>query len=377
MTAMNPTHEPSLLWRLGRGFFFLAVMCTAIALFLTLLGGQPLTKFIYSFAIGLCCWVIIDVTRLLVSHWLRRRQRLTGIAPPGPQTFELGWGGMAPLIIVGALFGPPLGMSIGDALTGGNSPAFFDLSSKGTQVTLAISLLATLVTVLVRTAQGRAAAMQLRAEAAQRELAEAQLRLLQSQLEPHMLFNTLANLRVLIGLEPARAQAMLDRLIAFLRSTLAASRADSHALADEFARIDDYLALMQVRMGPRLQVTLDLPEALAALPVPPLLLQPLVENAIKHGLEPQVTGGRIVVSARSMGGELRLCVEDDGQGLGAAARSRTDDAPGAGFGLTQVRQRLAASFGDAARLVLEPAPGGAGTLACVHLPLLDAALHHP
>ena len=88
--------------------------------------------------------------------------------------------------------------------------------------------------------------------AAERSAAEAQLKLLQSQLEPHMLFNTLANLRVLIGTDPARAQAMLDRLIAFLRATLTASRSGSHALADEFDRLGDYLALMAVRMGPRL-----------------------------------------------------------------------------------------------------------------------------
>jgi hypothetical protein len=93
-----------------------------------------------------------------------------------------------------------------------------------------------------RLASARAAA-----EAAQRQAAEHQLRLLQSQLEPHMLFNTLANLRVLIALDPPRAQAMLDRLIAFLRSTLQASRAGTHTLADEFARLDDYLGLMAVR----------------------------------------------------------------------------------------------------------------------------------
>jgi sensor histidine kinase YesM len=361
--------ESNLPARLGRGLLFLAAVCTVIALFLTVLDGQPGAKFIYSFAIGGCCWLIIDVTRLLLSHALRRRQRLTGIAPPGPRTFELGWGAMLPLVLAGAAIGPPAGMAIGDALTGGRSAPLWDLSSRGTQITLAISLLATGVTLVVRSAQERAAAMALRAEEAQREASEAQLRLLQSQLEPHMLFNTLANLRVLIGLDPPRAQAMLDRLIAFLRSTLAASRADSHPLADEFARIDDYLSLMQVRMGPRLRVALDLPSDLAGQPVPPLLLQPLVENAIRHGLEPNVAGGRIVVSARRAGPALRLCVEDDGAGLPAVAATAT--RAGGGFGLTQVRQRLATLHGDAAVLTLEPAPGG-GTLACVQLPLASA-----
>ena len=183
-----------------------------------------------------------------------------------------------------------------------------------------------------------------------------------------MLFNTLANLRVLIALDPPRAQAMLDRLIAFLRATLEASRSGAHPLSAEFARLADYLALMQVRMGARLEVGLDLPPALAALPVPPLLLQPLVENAIKHGLEPKVEGGRLEVSARREGGRLLLAVRDSGVGLGAAPRE-----DGTRFGLAQVRERLATLYGPAARLTLEPAADGeGGTLATIELPL-DAA----
>jgi LytS/YehU family sensor histidine kinase len=111
---------------------------------------------------------------------------------------------------------------------------------------------------------------------------------------------------------------MLDHLIAFLRTTLAATRADRHPLATEFDALRDYLALMAVRMGPRLQVQLDLPDELRAAAVPPLLLQPLVENAIKHGLEPKVEGGRIEVVARRQGRHLR------------AARARHRRRPGRG-----------------------------------------------
>ncbi len=135
-------------------------------------------------------------------------------------------------------------------------------------------------------------------EEAQRHAAEAQLKLLQTQLEPHMLFNTLANLRVLIGTNPALATDMLDRMVAYLRATLSASRASNHALQLEFDRLRDYLELMTVRMGPRLGYELDLPADLANLSVPALLLQPLVENSIKHGLEPKVEGGTITVRAR-------------------------------------------------------------------------------
>ena len=168
---------------------------------------------------------------------------------------------------------------------------------------------------------------------------------------------------MLITLDPPRAQAMLDRLINFLRSTLAASRAGTHTLADEFARLDDYLGLMAVRMGPRLACTLTLPSDLTQHGVPALLLQPLVENAIRHGLEPKVEGGHIEVSAARDAGRLRLAVLDSGVGWPATPRE--------GFGLAQVRERLATRFGATARLEIGPAADGV-TLATLTLPLEPA-----
>ena len=233
-------------------------------------------------------------------------------------------------------------------------PTSWSAGATSTRLTLAFSIIGTLASVFVVSTLERLAAARASAERAQRVAAEAQLRLLQSQLEPHMLFNTLANLRVLIGVDAARAQAMLDHLNAYLRATLSASRAVQHPLADEFARLADYLALMAVRMGPRLQVRLDLPEELARLPVPPLLLQPLVENSIKHGLEPQVDGGRIDITARRVGQQLVLAVRDTG----------------GGFGLVQVRERLATVYGGRASLTLQAAGDAeGGTLATLHLPL--------
>jgi LytS/YehU family sensor histidine kinase len=180
-----------------------------------------------------------------------------------------------------------------------------------------------------------------------------------------MLFNTLANLRVLIATDPPRAQAMLDQLIAFLRATLNASRGGRHTLAAEFERLADYLALMAVRMGARLSTRLELPEALREAPVPPLLLQPLVENGIHHGLEPRVEGGAIEVSAHADGAALALDVRDTGVGLPAGGAAR----PG-GFGLAQVRQRLATLYGEAASVQIESATDGrGGTLVTLRLPL--------
>jgi sensor histidine kinase YesM len=189
-----------------------------------------------------------------------------------------------------------------------------------------------------------------------------------------MLFNTLANLRVLIGTDPARAQAMLDQLIAFLRATLAGSRAAQHPLRAEFARLADYLALMQVRMGARLGTRFELPEALAELPVPPLLLQPLVENCIKHALEPAVAGGRIDISAAREAGALVLRVRDTGAGLSGAATADTGlsgaATAGTAFGLAQVRERLAALYGTRASLTLTDAlDAEGGALATIRLPI--------
>ncbi|MBW8778504.1 MAG: histidine kinase, partial [Burkholderiales bacterium] len=206
--------------------------------------------------------------------------------------------------------------------------------------------------------------------AAAHEATRARLDMLQSQLEPHMLFNTLANLRALIAADPTRAQEMLDHLIAFLRATLAASRQPVHALSEEFARIDDYLALMRVRMGERLRTSATLPPALAGLRVPPLLLQPLVENAIKHGLEPQRGPGELHVEAVLDGATLVLRVTDTGRGLDAAgqANAREPAQASSGFGLVQVRERLRTLHGDAAHFTLEPRDGG-GTLAEIRLPV--------
>jgi LytS/YehU family sensor histidine kinase len=271
---------------------------------------------------------------------------------------------MAPWVAMSAAVGYLGGHALGDLLTGTHHPAPGFLRNMQTLLpALAPAFAVSIGFTYFFYARGRLAASEAQAQAARRTAAENQLKLLVSQLEPHMLFNTLANLRVLIGQDPPRAQAMLDHLNGFLRATLDASRSDSHALSAEFARIADYLELMQVRMGPRLRGTLDLPADLSSLPVPPLLLQPLVENAVKHGLEPSVSGGQIEVSARRDGHGLCLSVRDTGVGLGAAAH-------GSRFGMQQVRERLVALYGDAASLELTtPADGRGGALAVVRLPV--------
>ncbi len=356
-----------------RTLLVLVALSFGIALFLTVLDGRGFwPKLVYSSCIGLSCTVIVDGTRLAWC-WLIDRMRTARGQPLGDPHAVNGWRGVVPGGVLAVLLGPSSGMWLADQFTGMSSPSLLNFGPAA-RITLTITLLATIVTVVLISTLERLASARAQAEAAQRQAAENQLRLLQSQLEPHMLFNTLANLRVLIGLDPQRAQAMLDRLIGFLRATLAASRQAEHPLAEEFRHTDDYLALMAVRMGPRLQVNLMLPPELAALPLPPLLLQPLVENAIKHGLEPKVEGGRLDVSARREAGPngplLVLQVRDTGVGLSSVPGA---PAAGSGFGLEQVRTRLRTLYGERASLTLSPAVDAeGGALVTLRLPITPA-----
>jgi LytS/YehU family sensor histidine kinase len=179
---------------------------------------------------------------------------------------------------------------------------------------------------------------------AERLAGESQLRLLRAQLEPHMLFNTLANLRSLVEADPKLAQAMIDRLILYLRSALAASRESAVTLRQEFAQLRAYLEIMALRMGPRLECQLELPEGLEDFAIPPMLLQPLVENAIKHGVEPKVGSSEIRVEARRGASAIDIVVSDTGLGM---------DEGKPGYGLEHVRERLKTFYGGLATLTLE------------------------
>jgi len=189
----------------------------------------------------------------------------------------------------------------------------------------------------------------------------AKLAMLQAQVEPHMLFNTLANLRALITIDPDRALVMLDQLDGFLRMTLEGSRSLTNPLSKEFVGLEHYLSIMQIRLGDRLSYTLDLPAAIAHLQVPSLLIQPVVENSIRHGIEPKVDGGEITVRASLDAQTLTIEVTDTGVGLNPDGASSTSRA-GGGFGLLSLRERLPDIDGQAAVQTISPlANGTSGT----------------
>ncbi len=193
--------------------------------------------------------------------------------------------------------------------------------------------------------------------------AEAELRLLRAQLEPHMLFNTLANLRSLVKDDADQAELMIDQLIVYLRSALAASRAESTTLRGEFSQLRAYLEIMSLRMGPRLAYRLELPAALEQTAIPPMLLQPLVENAIKHGLEPKIGAGSIAVVARAIGDGIEISVDDSGLGLTLQDEAACNCGHGTGYGLRNVRDRLRNAYGPAASLQLQArTPGGVSAI---------------
>ena len=199
---------------------------------------------------------------------------------------------------------------------------------------------------------------------------EADLRLgvLQAQVEPHFLFNTLASVRALVRQDPAQAEATLDALVDFLRATIPKLREDRglHAtLGQQLDLCSSYLALMQVRMGGRLTYDVRAYEALRAVPFPPSLLITLVENAIKHGIEPRPGPGRIEIDAVRDGDALRVQVRDDGAGLQPGLST--------GVGLANVREQLAARYGARAAFVLSPAAEGRGVCAEIRVPLGSVA----
>ena len=319
---------------------------TFIALSLTAFGDNPFgPNLVYSHCIGINIWLLIELARRFLlpepkQHW----RRLFFVIP------------------VCVVLGYVIGLYLAAWLLNYSTEGLWSEQPRQVLAYLLLSLTAGgAMTYYFMSREQLAAASQDMAyaaaetEAAQRLAAESRLVLLQSQLEPHMLFNTLANLRALIGSQPDAAIAMLDHLNAYLRATLNASRATAHPLQTEFDRVRDYLELLKVRMGPRLHYTLELPDALASVPVPPLVLQPLVENAIKHGLEPKIEGGSILVRATHEAGVLKLEVTDTGVGL-PEGKQVVD-----GFGMTQVRERLATIYGTRGALMLTPGAGAGAT----------------
>ncbi len=261
--------------------------------------------------------------------------------------------------LVGVIIGWPLGAMIG---LGEPTLAFFIDNPR----TLAVSVTIALGLSLALHFYFAARARELQAE---KRATEAQLRLLQAQIEPHFLFNTLANVAALIDHEPAKAKSTLGAFTDYLRASLGQMRRDEVTLADELALAEAYLRVQGARMEDRLRYTVQADAQARRAPLLPLLLQPLVENAVLHGVEPALDGGQVRISARTEGPVLVVEVQDDGAGPEAGARRPHGARPGGGNGvaLANIRERLLQRYGSAATLEVQPA--NPGTLARLRLPL--------
>ena len=211
--------------------------------------------------------------------------------------------------------------------------------------------------------------------ATEKELTVARLNLLHAQVEPHFLYNTLASAQYLTRNDPARADEMLGHLIQYLRHSLPRTRDELATLGDELERALAYLEILKIRMGPRLSVQVDVPAELRNTKLPPMMLQTLVENAIKHGLEPRTAGGTVWIRARSADDTVSITVADDGEGFNV-------QSSGTGIGLKNVRERLQLVFaGKASLAVVANFPSGvAATISVPSTPSAAAsttAAHAP
>ncbi|AIY42810.1 Autolysin sensor kinase [Collimonas arenae] len=344
-TALPPAAEP-LARRLLRTLYInlgIDIICAVIVTYVMRISDRFLPNLVFSLCIGLTAMVLIEAGRSLI--WRNAMPRKAHFLA---------------FILIAAGIAQFLGIRLANQLLGlptDNFSMYMNVSGLGLIIlTVSVCIGATLFFWNLSTLaelRNQAASERARAVAVEKQALQAQLQMLQAQIEPHMLFNTLATLQSLIALDAARAQQMLDQLIHFLRASLSSSRIEQTTLAQEFSLMEAYLELMSLRMGSRLSFELQLPAALRDTVIAPMLLQPLVENAIKHGLEPKIEGGRIEVSASRHGQLLLLDVCDTGLGL-APEPLQAPASHSSHIGLSNIHERLQALYGAQASLSVKP-----------------------
>jgi sensor histidine kinase YesM len=324
------------------------VISSLIALLFSLMepdrGNFPQELFI-SNVIGGCIWLLIEASHLL------SRGRL----------------GLIPCILIGVPGGVILGGKVAALFGAVDIIGLWSRDPvnewKSISITLVFALSATAFIMLF----WKAVQYRLELEGERRRSAEAgraqaiaELGLLQAQIEPHFLFNTLAHVQSAMETEPAVGKAMLEHLVQYLRGALSRSRVMRYTLREEMELVNSLLAIAGIRLSSRLHYRIDIPDSLLAAAIAPLLVQPLVENAIKHGIEASMEGGDILVEGEASNDLLVLRVIDSGVGIATAAPE--------GVGLSNVRARLASLYGEKGRLSLlrnEPR----GIVAELRLPL--------
>lgn len=338
------------------------LLCALAVTYLLRIGGSFYENLQVSMCIGLLAMLFINGSRLL----------LWGNDAPNKL-------GMLLVIVVMAPLAVLLGRVLASLLMGQPILSLVPEHSDNIIAVIVLTFLVCFGATLFFWNRQKMAALEAHATQVEKQAVQAQLQMLQAQIEPHMLFNTLATLQSLISTDPLQAELMLNQLVQYLRTTLSASRADSTSLQKEFDLIKAYLGLMSLRMGMRLSYTLQLPEHLGRLRLAPMLLQPLVENAIKHGLEPKVDGGNCTVRAAVHNDMLVLSVLDTGAGLPTSISlnqppPQKEPVIGMHFGLDNIRERLVTLYGPLAELIItHNVPAGAMAQITIPLKALKSA----
>ncbi len=254
--------------------------------------------------------------------------------------------------VAAIIAGSVLGVILAGIVKGRSFSTMFTERLSGVAISMGLGIgfgCVVVATVILREKHARDQARILRAEAERHQMEknvlEARLALMQAQIEPHFLFNTLANVQHLVETDAASASRMLDSLIQYLRAALPQMREAATSLGREVDMARAFLEIHRVRMGSRLDFRIEVPDALRARAFPPMMLITLVENAIKHGVDPCCECGCIVIHAEESDGRLKVSVTDTGEGI--------KPKKGGGVGLANIRERLRALYGGTARLVLE------------------------
>ncbi|MBH9576736.1 sensor histidine kinase [Inhella proteolytica] len=354
-------------WPRERGLWLYHLGACAAVVGLTLLSGRAWGPISTSLLAATTVWPLPFTAALLLLRWLYLR-RDAGALPIGRLVaWTLLACSLAGLAVAAAVQALVLPLTLRE-LPPGTAPGPLLLRwvvSGGLQAQLFLCAWA-FVYIGIDT-QRRARAAELVGLRLSHSLREAQLAQLASQLNPHFLFNALNNLRFVVHEDPPRADALVLALSRLLRHSLQGSRRDTLPLAEELEAVRDYLALMRVQLEERLRVDWQLAPGLEQAAVPPMLLQLLVENAIKHGLERLPGGGRLLIALHAEGGPLQIRVRND---CPAPQGPQPGGAPGLGLGLNNLRQRLLLLYGPRAQLEVQAGTGSFEV--CVQLPLETA-----
>ena len=335
------------------------IISTLIAAFLTLTGFTTKSFIInlimsQSFGISICSMIML----------------LLWIFKPKPEKIV----SVAFVVIIGIVSGTVIGLQIGSFVL----QQIFSI----TLMQLEKSLFRTIILAItlgiifsyffistsrLRTSQEVIQQERIKRLSSEKETLEANLRLLQAQIEPHFLFNTLSNVLSLIDTNPTDGKSMLVDLIHYLRTSLSRTLPDQTTLDQEMDMIKAYLNIQKLRMGDRLHFRIELPDAVRQLPFPPMLLQPLVENAIRHGLEPKMEGGEIMIKVAEKDDFIRIEVTDTGAGFSSCDKT--------GVGIGNVRERIRLLYEAKGRLILEENKPN-GVKAIIEVPKHDLQSYH-